>query len=114
VSGAALTATDETSSTNSTITPPSVCDQERQADGHHQRPPVRRHFGATVCGSIGTKRICVDTDYYATYSRDNVTLVSVRDHPIERITPAGSRVGSVDHEVDVIVFAIGHDAMRVR
>jgi cyclohexanone monooxygenase len=56
----------------------------------------------------------VDTDYYATYNRDNVTLVSARDHPIERITPAAPRVGSVDHEVDVIVFAIGHDAMRVR
>jgi cyclohexanone monooxygenase len=27
---------------------------------------------------IGTKRICVDTDYYETYNRDNVTLVDVR------------------------------------
>lgn len=33
---------------------------------------------------IGTKRICVDTDYYATFNRDNVTLVSVKKHPIEQ------------------------------
>lgn len=60
---------------------------------------------------IGTKRICTDTGYYATYNRDNVSLVSVRDTPIERITPTGVRVGGVDHEVDVIVFATGFDAM---
>ena len=33
---------------------------------------------------IGTKRICVDTDYYSTYNRDNVTLVDVRATPISR------------------------------
>jgi cyclohexanone monooxygenase len=31
---------------------------------------------------IGTKRICVDTDYYGTYNRENVTLIDVRDTPI--------------------------------
>ncbi|MEU6654296.1 alpha/beta hydrolase fold domain-containing protein [Streptomyces sp. NPDC046900] len=60
---------------------------------------------------IGTKRICVDTDYYATYNRDNVTLVGLRGNPIECITPTGLRVGGVDHEVDAIVFATGYDAM---
>ncbi len=60
---------------------------------------------------IGTKRICVDTDYYATYNRDNVTLVSLRDNPIERITSTGLRVGGIDHEADAIVFATGYDAM---
>jgi cyclohexanone monooxygenase len=38
---------------------------------------------------IGTKRICVDTDYYATYNRDNVELVSIADAPIQEITRAG-------------------------
>ncbi len=60
---------------------------------------------------IGTKRICVDTNYYATYNRDNVELVSVRDTPIERITPNGVRVGGKEYEVDAIVFATGFDAM---
>ena len=60
---------------------------------------------------IGTKRICVDTGYYATYYRPDVRLVDVRAHPIEAITPAGVRAGGVDHDVDVIVFATGYDAM---
>lgn len=60
---------------------------------------------------IGAKRICVDTDYYATYNRPNVSLVDVREAPIERITPTGLRAGEVDHELDSIVFATGYDAM---
>ena len=34
---------------------------------------------------LGTKRLCVDTDYYATYNRPNVTLVDIKDAPIEEI-----------------------------
>jgi cyclohexanone monooxygenase len=60
---------------------------------------------------IGTKRICLDTDYFATYNRDNVTLVSVKEKPIERITPAGVLVGDTEYPVDAIVFATGYDAM---
>ena len=39
---------------------------------------------------IGTKRICVDTDYYDTFNRDNVSLVDLRATPIEEITPTGT------------------------
>lgn len=60
---------------------------------------------------IGAKRICVDTNYYATFNRDNVQLISLVDTPIELITPTGVRVGGVDLEVDAIVFATGYDAM---
>ncbi len=60
---------------------------------------------------IGAKRICFDTDYYDTYNRDNVTLVSLRETPIERITEHGVVVDGVEHPVDVIVFATGYDAM---
>ena len=38
---------------------------------------------------IGTKRTCVDIDYFETYNRDNVELIDVRAHPIERITSEG-------------------------
>ena len=34
---------------------------------------------------IGTKRICIDTDYFATFNRPNVTLVDIRSNPIEEI-----------------------------
>jgi cation diffusion facilitator CzcD-associated flavoprotein CzcO len=36
---------------------------------------------------IGTKRLILDTDYYETYNRDNVTLVDIRSRPIKEITP---------------------------
>jgi cyclohexanone monooxygenase len=60
---------------------------------------------------IGTKRICVDTDYYATFNRDNVTLVDVRRSPIEAITPDGLRTADAEYALDCIVFATGFDAM---
>ena len=60
---------------------------------------------------IGTKRICVDSHYYETYNRDNVTLVDVRAAPIEEITETGVLVGGKVYDLDVIVFATGFDAM---
>ena len=60
---------------------------------------------------LGGKRLCAGTDYFETYNRPNVTLVDVRAAPIEAITPRGLRCGGVDHEVDVILFATGFDAM---
>ncbi len=60
---------------------------------------------------IGTKRLCIDIDYYETYNRDNVTLVDVRTAPIQELTPHGLRTETSDYELDAIVFAIGFDAM---
>ena len=60
---------------------------------------------------IGTKRICVDTDYYATFNRDNVTLVDVRHDPIERFTSTGLETKERSFELDTVVFATGYDAM---
>ena len=68
----------------------------------------------TLCPTdhpIGSRRLCVDTNYYATFNRPNVTLVDVRKSPIERITPTGIRTeDGVDHDLDLIIFAIGFDA----
>ena len=60
---------------------------------------------------IGTRRICVDINYYETYNRDNVTLVSVADHPIEAITPEGVQVNGAVTQLDTLVIATGFDAM---
>ena len=60
---------------------------------------------------IGTKRLCLDTGYYETYNRDNVTLVDVRSDPIREVTPTGLRTGKQEFELDAIVFATGFDAM---
>lgn len=60
---------------------------------------------------VGSKRICVDTDYYATFNRPHVTLVDLRDDPIERVTAHGLRAGGKDYELDALVLATGFDAM---
>jgi cyclohexanone monooxygenase len=61
---------------------------------------------------IGSKRICVDTDYYATFNRHNVELVDVRADPIQEFTETGLRMASGrEFEFDAVVFATGYDAM---
>jgi cyclohexanone monooxygenase len=60
---------------------------------------------------IFTKRICVDTDYYATFNRPNVTLVDIRSDPIVEITPTGLRTAANSFDFDVLVYATGFDAM---
>jgi cyclohexanone monooxygenase len=60
---------------------------------------------------IGTKRICVDTGYYETYNRPNVTLVNLRETPIEAIEPHAVRTSDATYTVDALVFATGFDAM---
>jgi cation diffusion facilitator CzcD-associated flavoprotein CzcO/acetyl esterase/lipase len=60
---------------------------------------------------VGSKRPCLDTNYYATYNRPNVTLVNLRDEPIKSITAGGIATNKRSVEVDAIVFATGFDAM---
>src|SRR5207302_2742031 len=60
---------------------------------------------------IGSKRICVDTDYFATFNRPNVTLVDIKSNPIAEILPNAVRTGARDYEVDALVLATGFDAM---
>ena len=60
---------------------------------------------------IGAKRICMDTGYYETFNRENVTLVDVRTNPIVEVTPSGLRTTAAEYDLDVIVFATGFDAV---
>ncbi|HEY5155365.1 MAG TPA: NAD(P)/FAD-dependent oxidoreductase [Acidimicrobiales bacterium] len=60
---------------------------------------------------IGCKRLCVDTGYYETFNRPNVTLVDVSETPIAGLTAEGLLVGDTDYQLDCIVFATGFDAM---
>ena len=60
---------------------------------------------------IGTKRICIDTDYFETFNRPNVTLVDIKSDPIEEILPNAVRAGAKDYEIDALVLATGFDAM---
>ena len=60
---------------------------------------------------FGTKRLCLDTDYYAAFNRDNVDLVDISVEPIERITKAGIKTSVREYRFDLIVFATGFDAV---
>jgi cation diffusion facilitator CzcD-associated flavoprotein CzcO len=59
----------------------------------------------------GAKRPPIDTDYYETFNRDNVSLVDISASPIEAITPTGLRTTVAEYELDTVVFATGFDAM---
>ncbi|BBX90365.1 cyclohexanone monooxygenase [Mycolicibacterium boenickei] len=60
---------------------------------------------------IGTKRICTDTNYFETFNRTNVTLVSVRKTPIESIDHTGINTSDAHYDIDALVLATGFDAM---
>ncbi|SFN79770.1 cyclohexanone monooxygenase [Pseudonocardia ammonioxydans] len=60
---------------------------------------------------IGTKRPCLDTGYYATFNRDDVHLVDLRETPLVEITEKGVRTTAGEYEFDALVFATGFDAM---
>jgi cyclohexanone monooxygenase len=60
---------------------------------------------------IGTKRTCVDIGYFETYNHDHVTLVDVRQSPVTAVTPRGLATTAAEYGLDVIVFAIGFDAI---
>jgi cation diffusion facilitator CzcD-associated flavoprotein CzcO len=60
---------------------------------------------------FGGKRLCVDSGYYETFNRPNVTLVDARTTPIEEIMAHGLRTAKESYEVDDLVLATGFDAM---
>lgn len=60
---------------------------------------------------FGTKRLCIDTDYYATFNRANVDLVDVKASPIVRFTADGLQTTSETYKLDAVVMATGFDAM---
>jgi len=58
-----------------------------------------------------TKRPILDDGYYKTYNRYNVTLVDLRDDPIERFTETSVITKSGEHPIDMLVLATGYDAI---
>jgi cyclohexanone monooxygenase len=60
---------------------------------------------------IGTKRICTDSNYFQTFNRADVELVSVRRTPIESIDKTGINTSDAHFDIDALVLATGFDAM---
>lgn len=76
------------------------------------RNPATAEILAPKDHPIGTKRLCLDTNYYETYNRNNVSLVDVKSDPIVAITPTGLRTRDGGYgPFDALVFATGFDAM---
>ncbi|MDH4362878.1 MAG: NAD(P)/FAD-dependent oxidoreductase [Acidimicrobiia bacterium] len=60
---------------------------------------------------LACKRPVIDTHYYETFNRPDVTLVDLRRSPLVEVTPAGIRTTEAEVELDVLVLATGFDAM---
>ncbi|MGV9823499.1 flavin-containing monooxygenase [Nocardia xishanensis] len=59
---------------------------------------------------LGAKRSVFGTDYYETFNRPNVSLVSLREEPIETMTADSIVTSKGAYEVDAVVLGIGFDA----
>ena len=61
---------------------------------------------------FGTRRVPLESGYFETYNRDNVTLIdTLVDEPIECITPRGIKTRQQEHEFDILVYATGFDGV---
>ena len=60
---------------------------------------------------FGSKRPCLDTNYFETYNLPHVRLVDLRQQPIVSITETGIETSDETFEFDAIVYATGFDAM---
>ena len=60
---------------------------------------------------LGCKRQVLDTNFFETFNRANVTLVDLRRGAIVEITETGLRTTEGHYELDTLIFATGFDAM---
>lgn len=60
---------------------------------------------------FGVKRPSLEQDYYEVFNRDDVALVDLRADPIEEVLSSGIRTATGEHDLDLIVFATGFDAV---
>ena len=61
---------------------------------------------------FGTRRVPLETGYYETFNRENVTLVDLNETPIERITQYEESKRQIENiQFDVLIYATGFDAI---
>ncbi|NBC36156.1 NAD(P)-binding domain-containing protein [Novosphingobium sp. FSY-8] len=60
---------------------------------------------------IGSRRLCSEIGYYEAFNRDNVSLVDLRETPIERVEGNRLITSAGAQELDVLVLATGFNAM---
>lgn len=60
---------------------------------------------------FGMQRLPLETRYFEAYNRDNVRLVDITATPIERFDSAGIQTADEHHDLDLIIYATGFDAI---
>ena len=60
---------------------------------------------------LGSKRLCVDTEYFEAFNRPNVRLVDLRDEGIVTVEAEGVRTQRTFYPLDALILATGFDAM---
>jgi len=60
---------------------------------------------------FGTRRVPLESGYFEAYNRDNVTLVDLRETPIECITETGVKTRAQEHAFDLLIYATGWDGV---
>ena len=60
---------------------------------------------------FGSHRVPLEVGFLEALQRPNVDVVSVKDNPIERVTPQGLQLmDGAEYAFDILIFAIGFDA----
>jgi cation diffusion facilitator CzcD-associated flavoprotein CzcO len=60
---------------------------------------------------FGLRRVPMETNYYEVYNQPNVTLVDIKEAPIERITAKGIKTAAAEYDLDLIIYATGFEAV---
>lgn len=79
--------------------------RERVSDQHTATKLLPKNHG------FGTKRVPLESGYYEVFNQKNVHLIDIHGDPIVKITPVGIQTNSKEHELDIIIYATGFDAI---
>lgn len=87
-----------------------VADYMRERMGERVRDPDVREKLMPRGIPIGSRRPCCDTNYLECFDQENVTLVDLRETPIDRFTESGIQTTAGHHALDMVIVALGFDA----
>ena len=88
-----------------------ACDMYRKQVAHIVKDEKTARGLMPIDYPIGCKRPVIDTGYFETFNKDNVTLVDLRTGAIEKISDTGIETEQGNFEFDALVYATGFDAM---
>ena len=60
---------------------------------------------------IGCKRLAVDSNYYETFNKPNISLIDLNREPLDEFITNGLSTDKSIYDLDVIILATGFDAM---